>query len=80
MLNVYRLYKHRFVDEESKLTLSGWLLFYIPSSYPAKAPKKPRHVSACGFQTSFEAIVDTDADDYFATESLAYGMKVRNWN
>ncbi|KAG5896889.1 hypothetical protein JTB14_033527 [Gonioctena quinquepunctata] len=42
----------------------------------SKAPREPRRVSACGYQTGLEVMVNNDPDDYLATFTPSIGQKI----
>jgi hypothetical protein len=41
-----------------------------------KIPKYPRRVSACGYLTALEILVNSDPNDYFATQIAAIGHRI----
>ncbi|RZC22689.1 sodium channel protein Nach, partial [Asbolus verrucosus] len=43
---------------------------------PNKIPKYPRRVSACGYLTALEVLLDSDPDDYFGTQIAAVGHRI----
>lgn len=48
------------------------------SSISSKIPLNPRRVSACGYLTALEVVVDSNASDYFATQISTFGNKVKD--
>ncbi|XP_018579716.1 sodium channel protein Nach-like [Anoplophora glabripennis] len=44
--------------------------------FASKAPKAPRRVSACGYQTGLEIVVNNDPEDYFATHIPSIGYRI----
>uniref|UniRef100_A0A6P7F4N0 Sodium channel protein Nach-like n=1 Tax=Diabrotica virgifera virgifera TaxID=50390 RepID=A0A6P7F4N0_DIAVI len=41
-----------------------------------KIPKNPRRVSACGYQTGLEVLLNNKPDDFFATLIPSFGLKI----